>query len=307
MKIAAALAVCLVIMGGAPNTVAVSAQHTKPDASVTTTTMTFVDSSRSTPAVGSSPAQPRRVFEARIRYPTSKIEPLPLIVLVHGLNGDPDQVDELADAWAHAGYVVAVPKLPRLNIDKSGNTTPAETAELPQDVSFVIGQLLSLSAPTAVGPFRGRIDPRHIGAAGISLGGMTVYGLISNTCCLDTRVSAAILMSAVRPDFPRGKYQVQKVPVLLMHGDADKGYHWSVETYPKLGPPKWFITLRHGQHGPPFEDDPDEHDALVQATTTAFWDLQLKHDGRAAQRIVSDVRHSGGQATLQRDTASAKS
>jgi hypothetical protein len=77
-----------------------------------------------------------------------------------------------------------------------------------------------------------------------------------------------------------------------------------VAVHQELGPPKWFITLRHGRHGPPFEDDPSGHDALVRATTTAFWDLQLKSDRRAAQHIVNDVRRSGRQAKLQYDTGS---
>jgi hypothetical protein len=190
---------------------------------------------------------------------------------------------------------------PRGNVDRHGKAIPREVAEFPADLSFVISQVVQLGSSSASGPLQGRVDARAIGAGGISLGGMSVYGLISNTCCRDDRVRAAILMGAVRPDFPRGKYTRQRVPVLLVHGDADIGYHWSTSTYPHLAPPKWFITLRRGRHGPPFEDEPDEHDNLVEATTTAFWDRYLKGDLAAADRVVADVRDSGGLATLRRD------
>ena len=79
----------------------------------------------------------------------------------------------------------------------------------------------------------------------MSLGGMTVYGLISHTCCSDGRISAAVVMAGVHDDFPGGRYVHQKMPVLLIQGDADIGYHHSQQRIPELAPPKWFVTL-HG-------------------------------------------------------------
>jgi len=270
------------------------------DARVATTTLTLVDTTRSTPAAGEQPAENRRVLETTIRYPRRVAQPLPLIVLAHGLNGHPDQLDDLIDSWAVAGYVVAAPRFPRVNVDAKGKAVLADAAEYPADLSFVIDQVLVANRDPS-SPLHGLVDPTRIGAAGISLGGMSVYGLISNTCCVDRRIDAAILMSAVRPEFPTGVYQAQSMPVMLLHGDADTGYHWSVGVYPKLAAPKWFVTLRGGRHGPPFEDAPDEHDAFVQATTVAFWDRYLKNDRAAASRIVALVRARNGKAKLQRD------
>jgi len=267
---------------------------------VATTTKTFVDTSRSTPATATQAGDSRRVLKTTIRYPRSATQPLPLIVLAHGLNGDPDSLDELMDAWAGAGYVVAAPRFPRVKVDADGKAALADAAEYPADLSYVIDRVLDESGDPA-SELHGLVDPTRIGAAGISLGGMSVYGLISNTCCIDRRIDAAILMSAVRPSFPSGVYNKQSMPVMLLHGDADTGYHWSVGVYPKLAPPKWFVTLRGGRHGPPFEDAPDEHDAFVRATTTAFWDRYLKGDRAAAARIVALVRARHGKAKLQRN------
>ena len=60
-------------------------------------------------------------------------------------------------------------------------------------------------------------------------------------------------MAGVHDDFPGGRYVHQTVPVLLIQGDADIGYHHSRDAYPQLAPPKWFITLHGERHSPPFE------------------------------------------------------
>ena len=60
-------------------------------------------------------------------------------------------------------------------------------------------------------------------------------------------------MAGVHDNFPGGRYVHQDVPVLLIQGDADIGYHHSRGAYPQLAPPKWFITLHGERHSPPFE------------------------------------------------------
>jgi hypothetical protein len=134
----------------------------------------------------------------------------------------------------------------------------------------------------------------------MSLGGQTVYGLIANTCCEDERVSAAIVMAGVHRDYPRGKYERNRIPVLLEQGDADSGYHNSVEAYPELAAPKWFITLHGSHHSPPFEIPLGDEAPLVRATTTDFWNLYLKGEAPAAARIVAVVDGSHGRLGLQR-------
>ena len=276
-----------------------SAKATATPVRIATTTMAFVDPDRSTPATPEQPASDERVLVTTVWYPVGAKRALPLIVLAHGLNGHPHQLDELAEAWAAAGFVVAAPRFPRVNQGADGKAMLADAAEYPGDLRFVIGEMMSVNA--APGPLRARIDPTKVGAAGMSLGGMAVYGLISNTCCLDRRVDAAILMGAVRPAFPSGVYRPQGVPVMLVHGDADTGYGNSVRAYPELAAPKWFITLRGGRHGPPFEDDPDEFDEFVRTATTAFWQRYLVGDRSAAERIGAAVARSNGKASLKRE------
>lgn len=264
-------------------------------------TEALVDHRRSTPAIPNRSALPCRLLPTEIRYPAGVTGPLPLVVVAHGLDGDPSSLGPLLDAWARAGYVVAAPTFPTTSKDSDGVSFASEAVDQAGDMSFVISQMLARSRPPATGPLRGLIDGRRIGVAGMSLGGLSVYGMVSNTCCRDTRVTAAILMAAVRRQFPNESYEKNEVPVLLVQGDADPGYHNSLDAYPELAPPKWFITLHGSAHSPPFEVPPGPEAPLVYATTTWFWDRYLKQDATATHRITDAVRASHGQATLRRD------
>jgi hypothetical protein len=85
---------------------------------------------------------------------------------------------------------------------------------------------------------------------------------------------------------------------MLVHGDADTGYRYSRQTYPELASPKWFVTLRGGRHGPPFEDAPDEFDRFVRRLTSAFWDRYLGRRGHGRQPHRCPRRPEPWQSTL---------
>src|SRR5262249_19102004 len=151
--------------------------------------------------------------------PSAGAGPFPLVVVAHGRDNDPSSLATLLDAWAAAGYVVAAPTFPITSKDRNGSPQRSESVAQAADMRFVIDRMLTMSRATNANPLRGLVDSRHIGAAGMSLGGLAVYGLIANTCCRDRRVSAAILLAAVRRDFPDERYQKNKAPVLLVQGD----------------------------------------------------------------------------------------
>jgi predicted dienelactone hydrolase len=259
---------------------------------------TYVDPSRPTPASELQPAAPDRTLETTITFPSRASRPLPLVLLAHGANGNPYKFNQLMETWARAGYVVVAPLFPRSS-DVGGNLV-GDYVEQPADLTFVLDQILEANRRPR-SPLHQRVDPRHIGLAGLSLGGFTTYGTVFHSCCRDDRIDAAILMSAILGPFPNGVYEFRSVPTLLVHGDADGLYPQSVDAYPQLAAPKWFVTLHGGLHAPPFEDDRAPSDDLVRAVTTAFWDRYLKGERSGAQRIVDAVEGSAGAATLQRD------
>jgi dienelactone hydrolase len=235
-----------------------------------------------------------RVLVTQVRSPTGTGGKLPLILAIHGADGDPSRLAPLLDVWAKAGYVVAAPTFLKTRKDARGKALASEVAQQAADARFVLDELLDL------GPAL-RVDSAEVGVAGMSLGGMTVYGLISHTCCQDGRIGAAIVMAGVHDDFPDGRYVHQTVPVLLIQGDADIGYHHSRDAYPQLAPPKWFITLHGERHSPPFEVPRGAVAGVVDVTTTLFWNRYLGSDTAAARELPRVVAATKGKATLQRD------
>jgi dienelactone hydrolase len=236
-----------------------------------------------------------RTLVTQVREPSPvPSTPVPLLLAVHGLDGTPDSLAPLLDGWTRAGYVVAAPTFPKTKKDARGKALRAEVVDQAADARDVLDELLDHAAAL-------HVDPDEVGAAGMSLGGMTVYGLISHPCCEDGRVGAAIVMAGVHDAFPSGTYHHQDVPVLLLHGDADVGYHNSRSAYTQLAPPKWFVTLHGEGHSPPFEVPRGPASAIVDTTTVLFWDRYLKGDTAAAQGIVDAVQATGGKATLRRD------
>jgi dienelactone hydrolase len=270
-----------------------------PGASVQTIQVTFVDHSRGTDATESAPAQDQRVLATTITYPVGIKGPVPLVVLAHGNSGNPSKFSQLMGAWAAARYVVAAPAFPLTSNMTPGGGHPGDVRNQPADVSFVIDEILEMSRPKSGGPLAGLVDKRHIGAAGLSFGGSTVYGLVFNTCCRDKRIDAAVLMSSYLVQFPGGKEAWRHVPALMLQSDGDPQYAGIAETYPLLATPKWSVTLHGSLHSGPFENSTDPAHPAVDAITIAFWDRYLKGQKSAQTRLVDAVT-AYGQADLQR-------
>jgi dienelactone hydrolase len=265
---------------------------------VTHVVATFVDDTRSVDPDDARGSDTCRSLKTEIDLPSSPSGPLPLVLAVHGRDGDPSRLRDLLDAWVEAGYVVAAPHFLVTDKDDDNRPTSAAVARQAADASLVLDQLLALGSASG-NPLSGRIDPQHIGAAGMSLGGMTVYGLVSNTCCRDRRITAAVMLAAVHREFDSGHYVGQDIPVLLVQGDADSGYHNSVSAYSQLAPPKWFITLRGSAHSPPFELPRGPEASLVDTTTSAFWDYALRGDAAASGALTTAVVTAGHRASLE--------
>jgi dienelactone hydrolase len=264
--------------------------------------VTFVDYDRASAPDGPGDAPVTcRVLETTISMPADATVPRPLILVVHGRDGDPAPLGALLDTWAEAGYAVAAPRFLRTDKDADDMPTAAAVARQTADARFVLSRLVELAAVPG-SPLSGRVDVDRIGAAGMSLGGMTTYGLVSNTCCRDPRVDAAVLLAAVHRGFDRGRYITPKLPMLLIQGDADNGYHNSVNTYPTLAAPTWFVTLHGSTHSPPFEEPRGPEAPIVDGTTVAFWNRYLRGDDAAEQSIVDTVAAAGGLASLRHRT-----
>jgi predicted dienelactone hydrolase len=280
--------------GGNGPTVATRAVETR---TVSTWTETFVDTSRSTSASASVPAKPTRTLETAVYLPSAR-RPLPLIVFSHGSDGHPEKFTELLTAWAEAGYVVAAPAFPLTNshVPKAEQVV-GDVAEQPADVSFVIDEMLRLNT-SRKSRLHGAIDPKHIGAGGLSLGGATTYGVTFNECCRDRRIRAAEVLDGIVLPVGDGSTETLldgRVPLLIAHSDTDPAlpYSRAQATYALAAPPVWFVTLHGASHASQWENEPTPYDAIGRRITIDFWNATLRGDKRAFSRLKQDATVAG--------------
>lgn len=287
---------------------------------VATTTLTFVDTSRQTPAWDGMPAKPSRTLVTTVWFPAtgSGSGPYPLIVFAHGLGGDPQEYEQLLHGWAAAGYVVAAPLFPLSNADTPGGPDGGDIGNQPGDMSFVIDQVLDASK-AADDPLSGLVDPDEIGAAGHSNGAITTLGLVADSCCRDARVKAAVVMAGTTEGLGRGRYDLAQAPPLFIVQDVHDGlipYSDAVAVYNAARGPKALLAL--SWDSPSDTSGATAHMAAsgvvgptstaVVQSTTAFFDAFLKHRHGALQAVTADGRSSlttlhtawatGSQATV---------
>jgi dienelactone hydrolase len=250
-------------------------------------TLRLVDGSRPTPAGTETDELPERTLETWLYLPEDR-GPAPLIIFSHGLSGHPTKFERMHTAWQQAGFAVASPAFPLTNDQAEGGGSDARDLEnQPRDVIFVLDELLAMNLDESSELF-GRFDPDQIGAAGLSLGGVTTYVAAVDDSTRDPRFDAVIIQSSlIAPgDFtpPSG------LPVMIMHGSADPviAQSQAESAYDRLGPPKIFVSMTDAWHADQFEDrdlalTPKalEFHTLVDESTTLFWDAYLSAEPTA--------------------------
>ena len=281
-------------------------------AAVTTTTMTFVDTSRPTPSWNGMPQAPSRTLVTTIwspaRKPGTTASPgngdgaYPLIVFAHGLGGSPQGYQQLLTAWAAAGYVVAAPRFPLSSIETPGGADGGDIGNQPGDMSFVIDEVLKASAASS-GPLSGLVDPNEIAAAGHSNGAITTLGLVANSCCRDTRVKAAVVMAGTTEGLGSGQYDLAEAPPLLVVQDLHDGlvpYTDAVAVFNKERGPKALLALDWDSHPDPSgssahmaaSGEVGSTSGRVIESTTDFFNAFLKHEHGSLQSVSRDGHSS---------------
>lgn len=151
----------------------------------------------------------------------------------------------------------------------------------------------------------GLVDADRIGVAGHSAGGGTVLGVGFNTCCLDRRIRAGVVMAGDSPPFPGGTYFTGiKTPLLVVHGLADPTVPFAEgrRIFTEASAPKMMLTVPasdtpSADHARPYvgtENRPSPDTRVVLATTTGFFDRYLRgdQDGFARMRKAVDAEVS---------------
>jgi predicted dienelactone hydrolase len=208
----------------------------------------FVDTRRPTAANGDFPGEPVRRLPASVWYPMGAA-PAPLLVFTHGFNSMRENGAYLAEHLASHGFAVVAADYPLTNYAAPGGPNEMDVVAQPGDVSFLIDELLALSAAPA-GGFSGILDGERFGAFGISLGGLTTTLVAFHPDFRDPRLDAAVSIAGPMAMFMPRFFAGAGLPFLMIAGDADVlvPYEENAADVPEKVPGGELLTLHRGSH-----------------------------------------------------------
>ena len=217
------------------------------------------DTSRETPAHGTFDALPSRSLPTTVWYPATEghaLQPsveappaegtFPLVVISHGFMSGASDHAGLAAFLASHGYVVANIEFPLSSRNAPGEADAADAINQPEDVSFVLDEILGLTD----GPVAGLVDDR-IATGGLSMGGLTTLAVGLHPAVKDDRIDALIAMAPATCSLGLDIFDVANPPLLLMHGSSDQILPIDAHIPPLtdgLTGPWWLATLAEGTH-----------------------------------------------------------
>ena len=255
---------------------------------VSTTTLSFVDSSRPVVTGGATVDSARRL-PTIVYVPQGPSGPLPLVVFAHGYQLGPSDYERVCRQMASAGYVVAAPSFPLADATRGNGLDRDDLPNEATDVSFVITALLDSS----IGQ---RLDPSHIAVVGHSDGADVALMVGYQSGKVDPRVGAVVAMS---PDAMTGPIAAGGPPLLLEHGDADTivPYSNSTMVFDQVGAPRWFLTLHGADHLPAVAGQAPWADVL-DAVIADFLDATTGHRVPSLEPKLSNDVGSSGVASI---------
>src|SRR3954470_15070848 len=286
----------------------ISRQH-----AVGTTTLTFVDPSRTTSANGDDSGAPTRTLPTEFWYPAAGGAggdpvadapadkgngPYPLVLFAHGYAVNPDFYAPLLARWAAAGYVVAAPVFPILS-GSDGGASHVDYEKTFEDARFVISQVLALGAGEPLG---GLVDPARIAAAGHSDGEVISFGVGFLACCRDQRVKAVISMAGDLANANNPSVRDTGTPILHimeLHDEYDPYLHSIQWDRDNLTAPRWMVSL-DSSHVPPYTRPGDPAFELVDRITIAYLDGTLKGHPERLGDVTAAVDAQPSVASIER-------
>jgi predicted dienelactone hydrolase len=129
-----------------------------------------------------------RQYQADLYLPRGRSQPMPLVLVSHGLGSGRLAFRYFAEHLASHGYVVAVPEHPGssgkqlealLNNQETDVSRPTEFIDRPLDMSFLLDELLRRNQIDPL--LKGQINPDQVGVMGHSYGGYTALALAGAT------------------------------------------------------------------------------------------------------------------------------
>jgi predicted dienelactone hydrolase len=223
--------------------------------------------------------------------------PSPPILFSHGFNGCNTQSTFLMEALAKAGYTVFAPNHKDASCNGGGfhsaeisfNESTAWTDQTYRDRQR---DLAALTDALRTSPeWRARLDWKHAGLAGHSLGGYTVLGLAGAwPSWRQTTFKAVLALSPYcDPYVKSGRLGQMTAPVMYQGGTWDFSITPTVKgrggCFDKSSSPAWFVEFDAAWHFSWTDLDPRFHGPINQYSI-AFFNAYLKNKGTGALKIA---------------------
>ncbi|MHB1711643.1 MAG: alpha/beta hydrolase family protein [Acidimicrobiales bacterium] len=215
--------------------------------------------------------------------------PYPLVVFSQGFELSRAAYAGLLDAWSAAGYVVAAPAYPFNSPTSPGGARESDIVNHPADLRFVITSMLQ-EATAGSGTLSGLIEASQIAVIGHSDGGDVSLATASNSCCRDSRIKAAVILSGAElTSFGGTYYATPPVPMLVVQGTADavNPSACSILLYDQAPQPKYYLSLTGQNHTSAYTQAGEPLDVVAKVTID-FLDTYLKGSKTAAGSMVTD-------------------
>lgn len=235
------------------------------------------------PAVGA--ANTRIVTGAA---PDRTAGPFPLVIFSEGFDIPVTSYATLTQSWTRAGFVVVEPVYPFTDPSYTTHLNESDIINHPRDLSFVISSILALNVGSTT-TLAGLVNPREIIVAGQSDGGDVALATVANTCCRDSRIRAAMILSGAELSSFAGQYfQSPTVPMLVTQGTNDiiNPEACSVQIYNAANAPKYYLSLFGASHLAPYVYPGPYRDIVVNVTTEFLKDV-TSGSGNSFQNLTA--------------------
>ncbi|MGC9155834.1 MAG: hypothetical protein ACP5HZ_09310 [Ferrimicrobium sp.] len=215
--------------------------------------------------------------------PASAGSPYPLIVFAAGFDVDPSNYLPLISGWVRHGYVVAAPRFPlssawaiahygvNLSDAELSDAFESDMLNQPGDMRAAIAEVALLNQNPST-PLTALVNTNEIAAAGQSDGGDTTLAFTDNTCCRDSAVKAAIILSGAEFTPYGGEYfPSPAMPLMVAQGTADtvNAPALSTQIYDQAPAPKVYLQLLGADHLEAYTQT-NAYEQAVLKTSLAF-------------------------------------
>ena len=201
---------------------------------VTSFDIKLIDNTRHTSANGDYPGDNFRALPATVWHPKDLNNgPFPLIIHSHGFSSMRAGGRYLAEHLASLGYVVVAADFPLTNFFAPGGPQVKDVIHQPGDVTFLIDTLLEWNADPQHA-FFSKIEPQHIGAMGISLGGMTTTMVAYDPNRRDQRIAAAVSLAGPTNMFSSQYFRTTSIPFMMLATKQDALVNYEENAKPVL-------------------------------------------------------------------------